>query len=189
MLATRLRGWVGLVFGLMLGLAIGGAMTVGVLLGRRVETAAAFPGFEHLQLKAMASHGGDNFAIATGAVDDEVEGLYTLDFLTGDLQCFVPNPRNGSVGGWFKANIAGDFSVERGKKPNYLIATGGFNFSASSGNSRPAACLVYVADSNTGDVACYTFPWTKAATAAGVAQMTPMTLAGKWKSRTTNIRK
>ena len=32
-------------------------------------------------------------------VDDDVEGLYTLDFVTGDLQCFVINPRNGQFGG------------------------------------------------------------------------------------------
>src|SRR5688500_16615031 len=110
MLSTRLRGWLGLLFGLVVGLAIGGAMTVGVLMGRRVVTGGAFSGLEALKLKAMASHGGDNFAIATGPVDDEVEGLFTLDFLTGDLQCFVPNPRTGAVGGWFKVNIAGDFA-------------------------------------------------------------------------------
>jgi hypothetical protein len=178
-----------LIAGLLLGLTIGGAMTVGVLLGQRTNSVAQLPGFEDLRLKAMASHGGDNFAIATGPVDDEVEGLFTVDYLTGDLQCFVPNPRTGGMAGMFKANVANDLAVERGKKPYYLIATGQFNFASSTGNQRPASCLVYIVDANSGDVACYTFPWNKSATAAGVTQATPMTLAGKWKARNIAIRR
>jgi hypothetical protein len=187
--ARRVKSWSKLALGLVLGLAIGGAMTAGVLIGERQDSAVGMPKWEDLHLKAMASHGADTFAIATGPVDDEVEGLFTLDFLTGDLQCFVPNPRTGGVGGWFKTNIANDMSIEKGKKPSYLIATGGFNFSMSTGNQRPANSLVYVADANTGEVACYTFPWNKSATSAGVAQATPMQLVGKWKARSVAIRK
>ena len=140
----RTQSWGMPIAGLVLGLTIGGAMTIGVLLGQRTDSVAQFAGFDDLRLKAMASHGGDTFAIATGPVDDEVEGLFTVDYLTGDLQCFVPNPRTGGVAGWFKANVANDLTVERGKKPAYLIATGEFNFSSASGNSRPAASLVYI---------------------------------------------
>lgn len=185
----RTQSWGMLIAGLVLGLTIGGAMTIGVLLGQRTDSVAKIAGFEDLRLKAMASHGGDTFAIATGPVDDEVEGLFTVDYLTGDLQCFVPNPRTGGVAGWFKANVANDLTVERGKKPAYLIATGEFNFSSASGNSRPAASLVYIVDANSGEVACYTFPWNKSATAAGATQATPMVLAGKWKARSIAIRK
>ncbi len=37
-------------------------------------------------LNASASHGGETFAMATGPVDADVEGLFMLDFLTGELQ-------------------------------------------------------------------------------------------------------
>jgi hypothetical protein len=182
----RIKAWGMLALGLVLGLAIGGGMAIGILLTPR--GVAGLPGLGDLQLKAMASHGSDTFAIATGPVDDDVEGLFTLDFLTGDLNCFVVNPRNGAMGGWFKANVANVLSVERGKKPSYLIATGTINTAGSYSGARPAASLCYVVDANSGEVAAFTFPWAKAATTAGVQQASEMRLVGKWKARSVDLR-
>src|SRR5829696_5803968 len=114
-------------------------------------------------------------ALAAGVVDDEVEGLYTLDFLTGDLQCYVVNPRNGALGGWFKTNVAKDLPPEGSKKPNYLLVTGTIQVQGASGNQRPAGSLCYVVDGNTGNAAAYSFPWGKSMVAQGVPQSTPMT--------------
>jgi hypothetical protein len=172
-----------LAVGLIVGLAIGGATTIGVLIGQRGQATTAIPGLSELKLKAMASHGSDTFAIATGHVDEDVEGLYTLDFLTGDLQCFVINPRTGNFGGHFKTNVANVLSVEKGKKPSYLITTGSINVAGGYGGQRPAASICYVVDANTGEVAAFSFPWAKAATSAGAAQATEMRLVGKWKAR------
>jgi hypothetical protein len=179
------RSWGMLAAGLALGLTIGGATTVGVLLGQRNQ-AAGMPNLSELKLKAMATHGSDTYAIATGSVDDDVEGLYTLDFLTGDLCCFVINPRTGKFGGLFKTNVAAHLGAEKGKKPSYLLATGMINVQGYGGNQRPAASLCYVVDANTGDVAAFSFPWAKSATAAGIGQLTEMTLVGKWKTRDIN---
>lgn len=170
--------------GLLLGLTIGGAMTAGVWLGQRSPALAAV-GLNDVQLKAMASHGTDSFAIATGPIDDNVEGLFTLDFLTGDLSCFVINPRNMSVGGIFKTNVANHLGVERGKKPNYLLATGTMNV---SGGARMAASICYVVDANTGAVAAFGFPWAKAMTTTGAPQAAEMTVIGKWKARSVDLR-
>jgi hypothetical protein len=112
------KSWGMLAIGLVAGLTLGGAMAVGMVLGQRGPALSRLPSLADIELKAAASHGADTFAIATGYVDEDVEGLYTLDFLTGDLQCFVVNPRTGATGGWFKANVANVLSVERGKKPN-----------------------------------------------------------------------
>ena len=180
------RTWVTLVAGVAIGLTIGGALAAGVALGRR--TAADAPPLGGLKLQAMASHGSDSFAIATGPVDDEVEGLYTLDFLTGDLQCFVINPRTGTVGGWFKTNVAKELPPEGSKKPNYLMATGRFVAQSASGNQRPAGCVCYVVDANTGNVGAYSFFWNKSALASGAAQAMEMRPVGKWKSRSVNLR-
>ena len=46
-------------------------------------------------LHATATHGIDKFAIATGLVDNSVEALYFLDFLTGDMRAAVINPKTG----------------------------------------------------------------------------------------------
>jgi hypothetical protein len=177
-----------LAVGLAVGLAIGGALTAGVVLGRRsAAPAAAAPALGDLQLKALASHGSDSFAIATGMVDNEFEGLYTLDFLTGDLQCFVIG-RNMAVSGWFKTNVAKELPPEGSKKPNYLISTGRVSIQGTYGNQRPAASICYVVDANTGNVAAYCFPWNASRNATGAAQFTEMTSVAKWKSRSVNLR-
>jgi hypothetical protein len=184
----RIKAWGMLAVGLALGLVIGGAVAAGLWIGKQGPQSVAAATLQDLKLKAVASHGTDTFAIATGAVDEDVEGLYTLDFLTGDLNCFVINPRTGAFGGWFHANVANVLKVERGKKPSYLIATGMINASAGGGGGRPAASLCYVADANTGQVAAFTFPWVKAATASGVAQATEMRAIGPWKARNIDLR-
>ena len=67
--------WMMLVLGLVSGLSIGGAVAVGVYLGCGTLQAPVIPGLADLHLKASASHGSDTFAIATGPIDDDVEGL------------------------------------------------------------------------------------------------------------------
>ena len=187
--ARRIRSWSLLAGGIAIGLTIGGALAAGVWVGgKSTDQVAASVGLGELKLKAMASHGAETFAIATGPIDDGIEGLFTLDYLTGDLQCYVINPRTGGLGGWFKTNIAKDLAVEKGKKPSYLIATGGLSpQGGAAGNYRPAGCVCYVVDANTGEVAAYTFPWSRQATAGGVTQASDMKLIYKWKARALSI--
>ena len=185
-----LKRWSKLVVGAGLGLALGGAMTLGILVGQREHNAANMLGLQELKLKAAASHGSDTFAIATGQVDDEIEGLYTLDFVTGDLQCFVLNSRTGGMAGRFMINVNDPkiFGAKRGKKPNFLLTTGMFSGGASTGGARPAASVCYVVDANTGDVAAFGFPWQRSVTTAGGIQATPMVLLGKWQARSVDLR-
>jgi hypothetical protein len=174
--------------GLVIGLAIGGALSAGIWLGGARTDGAALPQLSELKLQAMASHGSETFAIATGPIDGDVEGLFTVDYLTGELQCFVINPRFGGLGGWFKTNIAASLEPAKGKKPSYLIATGVFNAKAGTyGNTRPAGCICYVVDANTGEAAAYSFPWSQNAGNTGVTQATDMKLIYKWKCRALDI--
>ena len=188
--SRRWKSWGMLATGLVVGLAIGGALAAGVWLGNHASPdRPAIAGLEELKLKAMASHGAETFAIATGPIDDEVEGLFTLDYLTGDLQCYVMNARSGGLAGWFKTNIAKDLSPEKGKKPAYLLVTGMLTPKGGSyGSFRPAGSICYVVDANTGEVAAYWFPWAKQATAAQVAQASEMKLLYKWKARSLELR-
>lgn len=185
----RIRSWGMLAAGIVIGLSIGGALAAGYWWGNsQLSEAAMMPDLSELKLQAMATHGSETFAIATGPIDSDVEGLFTLDYLTGDLQCFVVNPRFGNLGGWFKTNIASALTPERGKKPNYLVATGALNVkSGVTGNFRPAGCICYVADANTGEVAAYSFPWSQNNSSSGVAQASDMKLIYKWKARSLNL--
>jgi hypothetical protein len=171
----------------VVGLAIGGALAAGVLIGKSSNDAGQ-AALDELRLKAMASHGAETFAIATGPIDDEVEGLFCLDFLTGELQCFVLNTRGRGLAGWFKTNVVKDMPVEKGKKPTYVLATGSVASRGSYGNARPAASVIYVADANSGVWAAYTFGWAKGAASAGVAQAQEMQLVFAGKARSLEIR-
>lgn len=179
----------GLTLGLLVG--VGGALGVNNYLNRP----AATPGLatqlgwpQGLPLRASSAASSETMAIATGRIDDQVEGLYTLDFLTGDLCCFVLNPRNGKFMGAFKTNVTTQLPVERGKKPSYVVATGSWEPVGGAGNQRPANSVVYVADANTGMVAAYTLPWVKGAAAANMTQVQGMTYLDGAKARNIALR-
>jgi hypothetical protein len=150
--------------GLTLGLAVGIALAVGVWLGMRNSASnKVMDGLPlaELQLKASAAHGSDTFAIATGAVDGNVDAVFCLDFLTGDLTGFVVHPSNGRFFAAFYTNVLDKLPTEQGKTPKYALAVGKFSVLSSYTNVKPGASVVYVADCNTGIVAAYGFPWDK----------------------------
>lgn len=122
------------------------------------------------KLQAYATHGADTFAMATGPIDEESEGLYILDYLTGDLHCWVMNPRTGKFGGVFKHNVWTDLGTPKTKTTKYVMVTGGANFARGGSTARPAASVLYVADAVTGVVAAYNIPWDRAAFASGRSQ-------------------
>jgi hypothetical protein len=159
-------------------------MTAGVVIGMRADTPHV-AALDELRLKASASSGAETFAIATGQIDGEVEGLFCLDYLTGDLSCFVISPRGKGFAGLFKTNIVKDLPAEKGKKPAYVMVTGGINV---RGAPNAPASLVYVADANSGVWAAYSFTWNRSASAAGVTQAQPMVLITGGKARELTLR-
>jgi hypothetical protein len=154
--------------GLAIGLAVGIALAVGVAIGMRNagdgDVMAGLP-LEELKLKAYAAHGSDTFAIATGPVDGNVDGVFCLDFLTGDLTGFVMSPRQGRFFAAFKTNVVKELPVEQGKSPKYAMALGRISVLSSYSNVKPGASVIYVADCNSGIVAAYAFPWNPQVTA------------------------
>lgn len=164
-----------LLMGMTLGLLAGAGTALGVAYVMRPATPAMPAGWpQGLPLHASSAASSETLAMATGRVDDQVECLVTLDFLSGDLQTFVLNPRNGKFVGWFKTNVTTQLPVERGKKPSYVLTTGSWEPVGFSTQQRPAGCVIYVADANTGMFAAYTFPWVKGAASTGLTQSTPM---------------
>jgi hypothetical protein len=120
-------------------------------------------------LHATATHGLDKFAIATGLVDNGVEALYFLDFLTGDMRAAVINPKTGRFNSFFTRNIAADFGGA-GRSTGYLMVTGYADMPRGMNNFQFAQSIVYVADVTTGSVAAYTIPWNSTFQAAGRPQ-------------------
>jgi hypothetical protein len=144
-------------------------LIVGVVVGA-VLTAGMFGLQGTPQAFASATHGSDNFAIATGLVDDEIEALYFLDFLTGDLRAAVVSRRNGEFTGFFQYNVLSDFD-EIGDSPRFLMVTGLADLPRGRGPSQIGQCLVYVAEATSGQVFAYALPFDATMNAAGKSQV------------------
>jgi hypothetical protein len=141
-----------------------------------------------IPLHASATHGLDKFAIATGFVDQAVEALYFLDFLTGDLRAAVINPKTGQFNSFFTRNIVNDFGVTGQGGAKYLIVTGSADMPRGRANFQFAKSIVYVAEANTGVVAAYTIPWNSAAHIAGNPQRGEFQLLSVERFRTAFVR-
>lgn len=143
---------------------LGVGIVVGLIIGLNIQ--GIWPS---VPLHASATHGLDKFAIATGLVDDEVEALYFLDYLTGDMRAAVVDPKSGRFNAFFTRNIAADFGGA-GRSTGYLMVTGLANMPRGRADFQYAQSIVYVADVTTGRVATYTIPWNSALHAAGRRQ-------------------
>jgi hypothetical protein len=143
---------------------VGLGLVLGLIIGLNLE--GLWP---TAPLHASATHGIDKFAIATGLVDDGVEALYFLDFLTGDMRAAVINPKTGKFNSFFTRNIAQDFGGA-GRNTGYLMVTGTANMPRGANNFQFADSIVYVAEAGTGQVAAYTIPWSSSLQAAQKTQ-------------------
>ncbi len=177
-----------LLAGLAMGLLIGVGMMVGTLVAVRSAPSAGLTLPETL-LHATASHSGKSMAMATGLVDEEVEGLFILDYLTGDLQCYIINPRYPTQwSGLYKYNVLRDLGAEQGKEPNYVMVTGQTQFVRGTSAATPALCVVYVMDANSGNFAAYGLGWNRTAFRSPQVQTGTLTLLQAGKARTLEIR-
>jgi hypothetical protein len=121
------------------------------------------------QAMASATHGADNFAIATGLVDDQIEALYFLDFLTGDLRAAIVNRRTAQFTAYFRYNVLADFPGI-GDPPKFLMVTGQADLPRGRGPTQIGNSLIYVAEATTGQVAAYVLPFNSTLHAAGSPQ-------------------
>ncbi|MEM6655439.1 MAG: hypothetical protein AAF596_06520 [Planctomycetota bacterium] len=122
-------------------------------------------------VEAATAQGFDNFAVATGPVDQGVEAFYFLDFLTGDLRATVLNTRQAEFGAFYEYNIMNDFNAADVKNPKYLMVTGVANIPRGRGNTQIARSVVYITEATTGQMAAFVMPWNSSNQAAGRGQI------------------
>ncbi len=167
----------GPVFWLGIGLSMGLMLTAGVVIGTKMNRSTQ----PELQLpitalNATATHGSENFAVATGLVKDGTEGVFFLDSITGDIQCQVINRRTLALAGQFRHNVFNDLGVEQGKKPRLLMVTGAATF---PGGAQLADTLVYVVDANSGRFVAYALPFARNIMSSNRTQFETFRLVGK----------
>jgi hypothetical protein len=124
-----------------------------------------------LQLQAGTAARGKSMSMATGRIDNNVEGLFVLDHDSGNLQCWILNAKTGAVGAIYRTNVVGDLKVDKSGEPDFVMTTGNFFWSSGvSGQEVPAHSVVYVGDSSTGNVVGYSFTYNKQALHRGAIQ-------------------
>lgn len=147
------------------------ALGLGYWLGQRSPTSTGLP-----PLLAASAVTGDTMAVATGQVGRDSEGIFFLDFITGDLQCLVYYPRTGTFGAHYMTNVAQ--SLGAGQNAKYLMITGEAIPQSQTAGARPGASLVYVTNTTTGMFASFAVPWNQTAEASGRVQSGALVYAG-----------
>ena len=128
-------------------------------------------------LSASGSHGSVNMAVCTAQVDENVEGFFALDYLTGNLMGWVYYPRQQQFGGQFMTNVMNQLGPTS-KNPEYLLVSGGAAPTSMGGNVRPAASLIYVVDMRSGYFGAYTIPWSRTSENSAMPQGGPILFVG-----------
>jgi hypothetical protein len=150
---------IGLIIGLGLGV-LAGLMLVGV--------------WPQVPLHATATDRIDSFAMASGFVDEDVEAVYFLDFMTGDLNAVVMGKQSNHFTGYFKANVAGDLGIDNAKSPHYMMVTGNVDLRRAGTRMQFSRAAVYVADVTTGKVVAYAIPWSSSLSQGGQGGVQPL---------------
>jgi len=114
-----------------------------------------------ITLQATTAQNNDVFAVASGAIDQGNEGVFFLDFLTGDLECRIISERNAKLIGVFKRNVINDVGANKKKKARYLLATSQVSFLRGANNARPGQTVIWVIDANTTKYVAYGMTWNR----------------------------
>lgn len=120
----------------------------------------------------------DSFAACTAPIDDGIEGLFLLDFETGDLTGGVLNRTSAKFTTAYRTNVLKDLGFKAGKvkNPKFLMTAGLADFTGNAGTNMARSTL-YVTDAATGVTVAYGIPWSGQQAAAGApvqAQLVPL---------------
>lgn len=157
---------------LALALIVGLASGVGVYVGNQLAQDRIIDSLPPIELKAGTAVRTKSMSMATGLVDENVEALFVLDHLSGNLQCWLLSEKTGTVGGIYRANVAADL-MTAGKtgQPEYMMTTGNFFWSGgTTANSAPGKSVCYVGDATTGNVVGYGIIYNEQAVKRGTVQ-------------------
>ncbi len=105
---------------------------------------------------ATATDHSDDFAIATGHLTGELEGVYLLDFKSGSLLGTVMNRQTGKFQQYFRRELAADFGLNPRTKPKFIMVTGAMQNAQAQ---VPINHVLYVAELNSGKVGAYFMPY------------------------------
>jgi hypothetical protein len=147
---------------------MGGGVVLGLVLGGVWPDSPAH---------AVATSQIESFSVCTAPIDEDGEGVFFLDYLTGELKGAALNPSNGKFTVVFGVNVATTLGVDITKNPKYLLVSGTANFRRAVNTQQMGSSVLYVAELSSGKVAAYGIPWNPRARTAAVSAPVPVTLA------------
>lgn len=147
-------------------------MWMGVGLAAGLAIAYVWP---HEHAAAAVADRNEKFAMVTVQLDvtEFVEGVFVLDFLTGQIRGAAPNPQGNGFLALYGRNVAADFQVDPNEPGTYAIVAGRMNPQRVPRGAAPSASFIYVAELNSGKVIAYSFPIPNAGR-GGLAELTPI---------------
>ncbi len=157
-------------------------LAAGVVIG--LNAAGWWP---QVPVHAVATHGQDNFAIATGTLDFNVEGIFVLDAVTGELKGAAMNVQARRFNTWYAHNVTADFPAGT-KNPQYRIVTGVTNIRQVVAAGQLGQTVIYVAEANSGQVVAYGVPWVTGRYTSGRPLREGLIVLDRWQFRTTPVR-
>jgi hypothetical protein len=141
-------------------------LAVGVVVGA-VLTGSGLRISWETPLHAVATDRQENFAVATGWIDQDMEGVFFMDFLTGNLKAAVLNAKAGKFTAFYEQNILADLGVQPDKNPKFLMVTGGAALPTLPGGKRMGNSVVYIVEVTSGRAVAYAIPWVSGTSARG----------------------
>lgn len=185
--------WKTIGLSLVLMTGIGLFAGVGSFVGSRLgQTASSDQGIADTnvtlptELTAGTAARTGSLSLATGLIDGNVEGLWVLDHLTGNLQCWMLSPRTGQVGAIYRANVAVDLATGKAGDSELMMVTGNFFWDGGNlGNEVPGQSICYVADAKTGNVVGYGVTYNRQNIKRGNMQGGPLRIVCQGKARLT----
>jgi hypothetical protein len=133
---------------------------------------------------------GKDISLATGLIEQGIEGLFVLDHQTGALYCWIVSNRTGELTASFETNVTRDLGTEVGVNTDLVMTTGVMDFTfPRTGNMRPASCVVYVGEGNSGKVLAYALMYNPQVAALGGDQGGQLQLLMTSQTRPTDLRR
>lgn len=105
-------------------------------------------------------------------VRDHLEGVFVLDFLTGQIKGAVLG-RNGKFSHFYFRNIAADFQIDPTATPHFAFVQGTAQL-PSTGRATMATGVIYIGELTSGKVAAYGFPYNDTAKPVGPFPLAPL---------------
>jgi hypothetical protein len=158
-------------------------LAVGLIVGLNVS--GVWP---QIPVHAVATHGQDNFAIATGPLDENIEAIFILDSVTGELKAAAMNVQTRRFNTWYEHNVSRDLPATGTKNPQYRIVTGYTSIRQVPAAGQLGRTVVYVAEATSGQVAAYGVPWVTGRYTSPIPLRQNLLLLDRWQFRTTPVR-